>query len=91
MDYNKDGSDLEFNRDAVARVIKMYRLKKDLSQEVLSGLAGIPRSHLTAIECGTKLPNFETIWRLCNALGLPPHEMVKSIEEDTAILYKGDK
>ena len=82
---------MEFNRDSVGRVIKMYRLKKDLSQEIVSGLAGIPRSHLTAIECGTKLPNFQTIWRICDALGIPPHEMVLSIEEDTKALYEAKK
>ena len=81
---------MEFVRGSVARVIKKYRLRKGISQEILSGLAGIPRSHLTAIESGKKLPNFETIWRLCDALGVNPSDMVKSMEDD-ASEYQGDK
>ncbi len=82
---------MNFNRDSVGRVIKTYRLKKRLSQEVLSGLAGIPRSHLTAIENGRKLPNLETIWKLCIALDIAPHEAVSAMEEDAAMHYDPSK
>lgn len=33
---------------------------------------------------GRKQPNFETIWRLANALGLPPHSLVERIEQEAA-------
>ena len=36
------------------------------------------------IESGRKQPNFETIWRLANALGLPPHSLVERIEQEAA-------
>ena len=42
----------------------------------------LARSHLAMIENGDKQPNFETIWRLANAFGLYPHELVKLIEEE---------
>ena len=43
---------IEFDRFAVGRVIRSLRKQKQLSQEVLSGLAAIQRTHLSAIERG---------------------------------------
>ena len=81
---------MEFVKDSVGRVIRSYRLRRGLSQEIMSGLIGIPRSHLAAIELGTKQPNFQTIWRIADALNVEASELVKSIEEDAA-KYQGDK
>lgn len=65
----------------VGNVIRQLRLSRGLSQDVLSGLAGIARSHLSMIETGTKMPNFETIWKLAGALDMRPSELVKEIEK----------
>ena len=73
---------IEFNRYAVGNVIKCIRTKKKLSQEVVSGFAGIARSHLAMIESGAKQANFETIWRIANALEIAPHEIVFLIEKE---------
>ncbi len=75
---------MDFDRNAAGAVIRGLRVKRGLSQEVLSGLAGMARSHLAMVEAGRKQPNFESIWRLANALGLPPHRLVRLIEEETA-------
>ena len=74
---------LEFRRDVTGKVIRELRNNKKLTQEVLSGFAGIARSHLAMIERGTKQPNFETVWVIANALELHPHELVKIIEQET--------
>lgn len=73
---------IEFDRLAVGRVVRRLRKERCLSQDVLSGLAGLARSHLAMIEVGTKQANFETLWRIANALDLPPHQLVKQIEEE---------
>lgn len=72
----------EFDRAAAGRVIRRLRKERGQSQELLSGLAGIARSHLAMIETGAKQPNFETIWRIANAFSLPPHSLVSLIEEE---------
>ncbi|MCL2108842.1 MAG: helix-turn-helix domain-containing protein [Oscillospiraceae bacterium] len=72
---------IEFERSAAGLVIRGLRKERGLSQEVLSGLAGIARSHLAMIENGTKQPNFETVWRIANAFGMLPHVFVKRIED----------
>ncbi len=76
---------IEFDPKAAGRVVRRLRKERGISQELLSGLAGLARSHLAMIELGTKQPNFETIWRIANALELPPHQLVKQIEDDAQI------
>lgn len=79
---------IEFKREAISRVIRRIRKERKLSQEVVSGFAGIARSHLAMIETGTKQPNFETIWNLANAFEMEPHELVQLIEDDAKTLHK---
>lgn len=81
---------VEFRRDATGKVIRELRNNKKLTQEVLSGFAGIARSHLAMIESGTKQPNFETIWAIANALELHPYELVKRIEQETEKLQENE-
>lgn len=53
-----------------------------MTQELLSGFAGIARTHLTMIENGSKQPNFETIWKIAVALDLKPSQLVAEIEAE---------
>ena len=73
---------MQFDGKAVGRTIRKIRKEKKLSQEVLSGLAGIARTHLTMIENGTKNANFETLWKIAEALGMKPSELVARIERE---------
>lgn len=65
----------------VGSVIQEKREEKGLSQEVVSGLAGIGRTHLSAIERGQRKPTLETFFKLAEALDMPPSELMKRIEE----------
>ena len=73
---------IEFNKFAVGRVVRQLRKNRGLSQEVFSGLVGIARSHLAMIESGSKQANFETVWRIANAIDMAPHELVRLVEEE---------
>ncbi len=73
---------MQFDKNAVGRAVRKLRNEKRLSQDVLSGLAGIARSHLSMIENGSKQANFETIWRLALALDMRPSELVERIEQE---------
>ena len=68
-----------FDHQAVGRAIRSLRKERNISQDILSGLAGIARTHLTMIENGDKQANFETIWKLALALDLRPSELVLRI------------
>ena len=52
----------------VGKVIKKSRESKGVSQEVLSGLADIGRTHLSAIERGERKPTLETFFKISDAL-----------------------
>lgn len=73
---------MQFDSNAVGRTIRRLRNKKGMSQDVLSGFAGIARTHLTMIENGNKKANFETLWKIANALDLRPSELVALIEAE---------
>lgn len=69
------------NPETVGNVIAEYRKKRRLSQEVVSGLADIGRTHLSAIERGERKPTLETFYRICCAMNVPMSEIVKEIEK----------
>lgn len=64
----------------VGRTIADFRLQKNISQEVLSGLADIGRSHLSAIERGERKPTLETFYRICCALDVKMNVVTEEIE-----------
>ena len=66
----------------VGNVIQELREKKGLSQEVVSGLAGIGRTHLSAVERGERKPTMETFFRISDALQIKPSELMAMIEAE---------
>jgi Predicted transcriptional regulators len=68
----------------VGKVIQELREKKGLSQEVVSGLAGIGRTHLSAVERGERKPTMETFFRISDALQIKPSELMAMIEAELA-------
>ena len=66
----------------VGKVIQRLREEKGLSQEVLSGLADIGRTHLSAIERGERRPTLETFFKISEALGMAPSTLMKVIENE---------
>lgn len=66
----------------VGRVIQRYREERGVSQEVLSGLADIGRTHLSAIERGARRPTLETFFRIAEALRVKPSAIMTAIENE---------
>ena len=61
---------MPYNSKAFGIVVSRMRVQKNMTQEQLSGLTGIARSHLAALEGGQKNPGIETIWKLAEALSV---------------------
>lgn len=70
-----------YNSKIVGQVIGRLRTERGMSQEVLSGLAGIARTHLTMIENGSKNASMDTLWKLAAALGIRLSELIYMVEE----------
>jgi transcriptional regulator with XRE-family HTH domain len=64
----------------VGMVIQRERERKGLSQDVLSGLADIGRTHLSAIERGERRPTLETFYRISLALNVKASVLLGTIE-----------
>ena len=72
---------MPFEYSLLGETIRDLRREKGLSQEVLSGLAGIARTHLTMIENGTMKATIETASKIANALGLALSDLLKQVEQ----------
>ena len=73
-------SEMYLDPIVVGEAIAYFRKKKKISQEVLSGLSDIGRTHLSAIERGERKPTLETLYRISNALEINMSEIVMEIE-----------
>lgn len=66
--------------ELIGTVIRDLRAEKGLSQEVLSGLAGLDRTHYSKIERGLRSPTIDTLFKIAYALEIPPHELMIAFE-----------
>lgn len=64
----------------IGAVITRLRKEKGLSQEVLSGLAGLDRTHYSKIERGLRSPTIDTLFKIAQSLDIPPHKLILEIE-----------
>lgn len=65
----------------IGNVIQKYRKSKRMTQEVLSGLADLDRTHYSKIERGLRSPTLETFFKIAGALNITPHELMIEIEK----------
>ncbi len=73
---------MNYDSKVMGRTIRSLRNKLGLSQDVVSGLAGIGRTHLTMIENGNKQANLETIWKIAQALNIKASELIRLVENE---------
>ena len=67
--------------EKIGDILRQLREKKGLTQEELSGLATLDRTHYSKIERGLRIPTIDTIFKISFALDIKPHELIKIIEE----------
>lgn len=73
---------VNYNSRITGQIIGMLRTQRGMSQEVLSGLAGVARSHLAMIENGSKNANVDTLWRISSALGMRMSDLMRMVENE---------
>ncbi len=74
---------MPYNSRIFGVVIGRLRTNKGLTQEQMSGLAGIARSHLVALENGEKTVKLSTLWNIAYALDLSPSELIRLVEKES--------
>lgn len=65
----------------IGNVLRKLRKEKGMSQEVLSGLAGLDRTHYSKLERGLRSPTVDTLFKLAQALDTQPHKVMLAIEK----------
>ena len=73
---------MQYNHFITGRTIRKLREQRGLTQEVLSGLAAVSRSHLAEIESGRTNANVETLWRISEALDIKMSDLIRMVEEE---------
>lgn len=74
---------MPYNHEITGRVIRELREERGVTQEVLSGLAALSRSHLADIERGSISPSVDTLWRIAEALGLRLSALIRRVEAES--------
>ena len=74
---------MDYDCRITGRILRGLREKQGLTQEVLSGLAAVSRSHLAETESGATSANVRTLWKISQALGLKLSELIRMVERET--------
>jgi transcriptional regulator with XRE-family HTH domain len=59
---------IRMNMKKIGNALRSYRSQRDLSQQRLAAMVRSSQSTIARIECGTNLPNLQTLYQLCDAL-----------------------
>ena len=73
--------------EQIGTILRQLREKRGLTQEELSGLAALDRTHYSKIERGLRSPTLDTIFKISFALDLKPHELIRVIEEQVEFKF----
>ena len=71
-----------YDHTITGQVIRQLRLERGMSQEVLSGLAAISRTHLSEIESGKDNANVETLWHIASGLDIHLSDLFRRVEDE---------
>lgn len=75
------------NAEIIGCVLRELRENKGLTQDQLSGLAALDRTHYSKLERGLRSPTIETVFKIAQALDMKPHEIIMLIEDKINIEY----
>lgn len=64
------------------RVLRQLRKEAGLTQEQLALAAGIERNYVSLIERGINQPALRMIFKLADALGTTPSDILRLVEEE---------
>ena len=65
--------------EALAITIKTLRKNKNMNKSVLADFTGVERGYLRDMEKGNRKPTVNTIFCLCQALGIHPVEFFQMV------------
>lgn len=73
---------MPYDHRIMGRVLRKARKQKRKSQDVISGFAGIDRTHLAKIELGNHSASVETLWAIAEALDMRLSDLFRLVEDE---------
>lgn len=67
---------MSVNRTSLGKRISFYRLKSNLTQEVLAAKVNCSREYIVQIENGTKVPSLSVLVKIANTLSVSADELL---------------
>ncbi len=67
--------------EVFGKTLNKLRIEADFTQEKLAELSGYDRTYISLLERGLRQPTITTIFNLSKPLGIPPHQLIKTVEE----------
>ena len=65
---------------ALGAAIRERRTELGLSQEKLAVVSGLDRTYVGGVERGERNPTLKVLWKLAEALQVPPSELIRLAE-----------
>ena len=66
--------------DAFGFILKEFRKRSGISQEMLALEASLDRTYISLLERGLRQPTVKTLFTIANVLNVPPHEIIETVE-----------
>lgn len=66
----------------IGDAIRDARTKAGLTQEAVAARAGMDRAYVSLIEQGRSSPTVERLFRICDAIGVRPSQLLAVVEEE---------
>jgi transcriptional regulator with XRE-family HTH domain len=66
----------------LGRSLRAARRRAGLTMDALAEMSGVSQPHLSQMENGRVSPSISTLYRLANALGVSPQQLLPSMAED---------
>jgi transcriptional regulator with XRE-family HTH domain len=64
---------------AFGHALREFRRSKKITQENLALEAGLARNFVSLLERGERLPSLQTVFRLCEVMGVKPDALVADV------------
>lgn len=68
--------------------LRKSRLDAALTQEKLGFEAGLDRTYISQLERNLKSPTVDTLFRMCDALGISASELIARVEKSRRVLRR---
>jgi DNA-binding XRE family transcriptional regulator len=72
----------EFLGSVLGRSLRAARRRAGLTMDSLAEMSGVSQPHLSQMENGRVSPSISTLYRLANALGVSPQQLLPNMAED---------